>query len=999
MANSNQPHTQQTIFETDQPATGNSGPVSCLGLRFPNDEERCKHFLGILREKLKDPEFRKIEGFPIGSDEDILALSDPPYYTACPNPFLADFIKVYGKPFNAKENYHRVPFAADVTEGKYDPLYKLHPFPTKVPHKAIMRYLLQYTEPGDIVFDGFCGTGMTGVAAKLCGNSAVVQEIGYRVQKDGTILDEMGLPVSKIGERRALLNDLSTSAAFISYNQNLSLDQTALKKTAHSIFKELENECSWMFTTLKDASANELEQFVSALRKCYTPQECKSLLQDKDSIVATIGRSKTKLKLGQINYVVWSDVFICAECAGEIVFWKWGVDKDAGKVRDSFFCPHCNAQLNKRKMERSWITKYDTTTRHSIVQGKQVQVLINFRCDGGRYEKVPDLFDLALSEKIESFHIPYWFPPNTIPRGDKTGEPIRFGITQAHQFYSWRNLWSLASFRNKANSNLLLFLLTKVSFQITKMYRFTYQSGVWGAGGGPLSGTLYIPSLVKELNILKQLSNALRDRLKAILDSSRDHFLISNQSSCKLQSIPTQSIDYIFLDPPFGSNLMYSELNFLWEVWLRILTNTEQEAIENISQKKGLTEYRALMTLSFREAFRILKPGRWMTVEFSNTKASVWNTIQTALQEAGFVVANVSALDKKKGSFKAVTTPTAVKQDLIISAYKPNGGLEERFIKKAHSEEGIWDFVLTHLSNLPSIRLRAGQIEFIAERDPRILYDRTVAYYVRHGFPVPLSSPQFQAGLADKFHERDGMYFLSEQAFEYDKKRVQTQGLGQMTIWVEDERSAVDWLRNFLKEKPSKYNDVQPEFFEQLNQSWKKWEIKPELRLLLDQNFLCYDGKGDVPPQIHAYLSTNFKDLRKLPADDPALRVKAKDRWYVPDPRKNVDVEMMRDKRLLDEFWTYLPPGYQATAARKGDSGRQHPLPGFEQPQPKLPKGKKLKLVRTEAVRVGFKHCYQNRDYATIIAVAHHIPDDVVNGDDQLQMIYDTAVTRSGGEP
>ena len=44
-----------------------------------------------LREKLKDPEFRKIEGFPIGSDEDILALSDPPYYTACPNPFLEDF--------------------------------------------------------------------------------------------------------------------------------------------------------------------------------------------------------------------------------------------------------------------------------------------------------------------------------------------------------------------------------------------------------------------------------------------------------------------------------------------------------------------------------------------------------------------------------------------------------------------------------------------------------------------------------------------------------------------------------------------------------------------------------------------------------------------------------------------------------------------------------------------------------------------------------------------
>ncbi|MGB7296580.1 MAG: hypothetical protein WBC70_13425, partial [Candidatus Aminicenantales bacterium] len=71
-------------------------PVECLGMTFPNGEKRREYFLEKLREKLQDPEFRKIEGFPIGSDEDILALSDPPYYTACPNPFIADFIKHYG---------------------------------------------------------------------------------------------------------------------------------------------------------------------------------------------------------------------------------------------------------------------------------------------------------------------------------------------------------------------------------------------------------------------------------------------------------------------------------------------------------------------------------------------------------------------------------------------------------------------------------------------------------------------------------------------------------------------------------------------------------------------------------------------------------------------------------------------------------------------------------------------------------------------------------------
>src|SRR5450759_1694149 len=132
-------------------------------------EARRTEYLERLRAAL--PELRKLEGFPIGSDEDILALSDPPHYTACPNPFLAEFISEHGTPYDeATDDYHREPFAADVSEGKNDPIYNAHSYHTKVPHKAIMRYILHYTKPGDIVFDGFCGTGMTGVAAQLCGS-------------------------------------------------------------------------------------------------------------------------------------------------------------------------------------------------------------------------------------------------------------------------------------------------------------------------------------------------------------------------------------------------------------------------------------------------------------------------------------------------------------------------------------------------------------------------------------------------------------------------------------------------------------------------------------------------------------------------------------------------------------------------------------------------------------------------------------------------------------
>ena len=129
-----------------------SKPVTCLGQEFENEHARREHFRELLREKLKDPEFRKIEGFPIGKDEDIIALSDPPYYTACPNPWINDFIAEWGKEKGARpDEYHREPFAADVSEGKNDPIYNAHSYHTKVPHKAIMRYILHYTEPGDIV--------------------------------------------------------------------------------------------------------------------------------------------------------------------------------------------------------------------------------------------------------------------------------------------------------------------------------------------------------------------------------------------------------------------------------------------------------------------------------------------------------------------------------------------------------------------------------------------------------------------------------------------------------------------------------------------------------------------------------------------------------------------------------------------------------------------------------------------------------------------------------
>ncbi|OEU43593.1 DNA methylase [Methanosarcina sp. Ant1] len=920
--------TQKTLgFDFDQPTKTNSDKVVCLGMTFENDEERRNYFTEKLREKLQDPEFRKIEGFPIGSDESILALSDPPYYTACPNPWIADFIKEWEsqkpeKPADYK--YHREPFAADVSEGKNDPIYNAHSYHTKVPHKAIMRYILHYTEPGDIVFDGFCGTGMTGVAAQMCGDRSVVESLGYQVKPDGTIMqqetDDEGkthwMPFSKLGVRRTVLNDLSPAATFIAYNYNTPVDVKAFEREAKRILKEVENECGWMYET-----------------------------KHSDG------------QIGKINYTVWSDVFVCPECAGEVVFWEAAVDKEAGSVNDEFPCPQCSAKLTKRNMDRAWVTKYDSAINETIRQAKQVPVLINYSVGGKRFEKKPDEFDFALIDKIENSEIPYWFPTTKIPKGDKTGEPLRIGITNVHHFYTKRNLWVLGAIVNRCSN------LHKLVFQsiVATLASLLVRYNMGKRGNGPLNGTLYISSMIAESNILRVFQGKVNDFAKAFVSSNRS--IISNQSFTKL-SIESSSFDYLFIDPPFGSNLMYSELNFIWESWLKIWTNNKSEAIENKSQGKTLGDYRVLMTECYKEAYRVLKPGRWMTVEFSNTNASVWNSIQAALTEAGFIVANISALDKKQGSFNAVTNTTSVKQDLVISAYKPNGGFEKRFQKEAPTEEGVWDFVRTHLDYLPVIKSQGALLQMVPERDPRILFDQMVAYYVRNGYPVPISSQEFQIGLSQSFIERDGMYFLPEQAAEYDRKKM-TKQIFQAKLFVSDEASSIQWLRQLLKEKPQTFQDINPLFMQELG-GWSKNEQQLDLRELLNQNFLCYDGKSEVPSQIHSYLSTNWPEMRNLTKEDPKLVTKAKDRWYVPDPNKAGDLEKLRERSLLKEFEEYK----QAK--------------------------KKLKVFRLEAVRAGFKKAWQERDYATIISVAEKIPNNVLEEDPKLLMWYDQAVTRMG---
>lgn len=897
--------TTQLSFLNDN-SKAKEEPVECLGMTFKNDDERREYFREELRKKL--PELKKIEGFPTTEDESIIEISDPPYYTACPNPWLDTYINTWKKKYfkeKVESGYNRAPYTNDVIETKFTKVYKAHSYHTKVPPEAIAKYLRHYTNDGDVILDGFSGSGMTGYATKTCNDEG--------------------------GRRLSILNDLSPAATLMSYNYNVSLNKEELEKSAMSIIKKLRKDFDYYHTTFHSLDGNTDEK-------------------------------------GHVNYVVWSDVFICNACQKEIIFWDQAVDKENKKVMSDFECGHCKASTKKKELANAKLTYYDNLLNETITIIKQVPVLINYTYNKKRFEKKPDSYDLDLINeiKIKSKNINY--KTQRMPEGRESRRNDRKGLTHTHLYYTERNLVILSKFLDYARKSKYfaqhLFYFQAATNLLAKTSRYRFGTT------GNLSGTLYVPSLIVEKNAIDYLETKLKDYLEIINDEKRnDNVIVSTQSFTGDLKLSENSIDYIFTDPPFGENLMYSELNYLWESWLEISTSAEKEAIVNKAMQKTILDYKKLMEHSFKNYYTYLKPGHWMTVEFSNSQASVWNAIQEAIQKAGFIIANVSALDKKQGSFKAVTTTTAVKQDLVISSYKPKEVNVVKIRNSRFTPDSAWTFVIQHLHQLPVFLGNKGEAEAIPERTPRILFDRMVAYFVQNGFEIPVSSGEFQLGISQRFPMRDGMVFLDSQVAEYDKKRTMVKDFSQLNLFVSDENSAIEWLRQQLLKKPQTRQEVHPQFMKEL-QHIAKHEILPELDDLLNQNFLRYDGEDEVPSQILTHLRRNYKDLRGLEGTNPRVIEKARYRWFVPNPNKQADLERLREKSLLREYENYL----------KEIEGNK----------------KKLKVFRTEAIRAGFKKAYSEKDFESIVQVGDCIPEKVLQEDDKLLMYYDNALIRMG---
>lgn len=408
--------------------------------------------------------------------------------------------------------------------------------------------------------------------------------------------------------RRAILNDLSPAAVHLAWNHTRACDPDALEEGFACV----------------DAKVGE---------------RIGNLYRTRD------GDGRPALA----HWTLWSTHHRCPRC--EHPFQLWDVmDRKAGTLGATIACPSCKGDIKRSGLKTlgstpAWVA-YETA-------------------EGKRREKAVTAEDRDWAALQDRADIREWFPDMRV--GDDREMYIRCAlglqnIQTVADFYTARNLQALAwiweaimAVPDDRVRRALAFAFTNTAWHGTRMRRYNARGGQ-----RPLTGTLYVPQLSSEANVLEVMRNKiaqLKRYYRAFQPLQPVAPAVTLGSATDLSQVADDSVDYIFTDPPFGSNIFYADCNLIWEAWLGRVTDMTKEAVVNKSLRrerggKGLPDYAGLMEAAMGEMVRVLKPGGWATVVFHNTDGAVWQAIRDAAEKVGFSFHEAVSLDRRQQSHK-----------------------------------------------------------------------------------------------------------------------------------------------------------------------------------------------------------------------------------------------------------------------------------------------------------------------------------------------------------
>ncbi len=276
-----------------------------------------------------------------------------------------------------------------------------------------------------------------------------------------------------------------------------------------------------------------------------------------------------------------------------------------------------------------------------------------------KIKKVPDQNDIFLQNTCAYKDC---FYPQAYFFGEEPKRNYKRQIHQVFQLYSPRNLSALCLLRENIIKikdahirQFCLFCFTSIVFNCSIMSRYNpkYENTQIKMG------TFYIPPFIKDNNVVSSFAR----KLKNIYNANKEIFsekydcngIVQYANATNLNNVASQSVDYIYTDPPYSDKINYSELNIVYESWLgKECTDSSQEMV--VSKKgKTIKQYSDMFLSFLNEAYRVLKQDKKITIIFHNSSLEHWKYFQSVLNKSPFVPTKPYEIERLISSSKTAT--------------------------------------------------------------------------------------------------------------------------------------------------------------------------------------------------------------------------------------------------------------------------------------------------------------------------------------------------------
>jgi DNA modification methylase len=227
-------------------------------------------------------------------------------------------------------------------------------------------------------------------------------------------------------------------------------------------------------------------------------------------------------------------------------------------------------------------------------------------------------------------------------------------------------------------------LLLAFSSTLTKINLTYHPSTTRGDNAGDSAAFRYYRFRIAPSAVTLNVMNSFGTKVKKLINAKKEIASLINVktvgdvevykgTATLLDKIGTESVDYIYTDPPYGAKIPYLDLSIMWTAWLDLPISKKDydlEAIEGGELEKTKEQYSQLIKDSIKEMYRVLKFDRWMSFVFAHKDPAYWHLIVETAQAAGFEYAGVVQQSSGQASFKKRQNPFTVLRGQLIINFK-----------------------------------------------------------------------------------------------------------------------------------------------------------------------------------------------------------------------------------------------------------------------------------------------------------------------------------------